>query len=286
MNHYRVSFIGCGKLGKTIAHLLSHNQKVTITGIVNTTLESAQEAVQFIGQGKAYASIETLPHSDIYFITTPDDAIATVCQALVAQTHFNKTAIVVHCSGALSSDVLAPAREQGCAIVNLHPLKSFAHPALSIHSFQGIYCAIEGDLKGSIIIKQLFEEIGGIVFSIDQANKSLYHSASVLANNYLVTLHYQAVQCYVAAGIQEAIANKIVSQLMQDAFSNLQTLSHEDALTGPMQRGDSNTIAMHVAALAHHPELSAIYTSLGLGTLALTPHDEKMKNNLHRALQT
>ena len=104
MPRTQVNFIGCGRLGKTIASLLVKNQAATIRGVVNSSLASSNKAIQFIGQGKAFEKISKLPPADIYFITTHDDIIQRVCDELAIA--LKSGAIVVHCSGALSSDVL------------------------------------------------------------------------------------------------------------------------------------------------------------------------------------
>lgn len=283
MTTLSANFIGCGKLGKTIARLL-YNHGVAIGGIVNTNTASGEAAVTFIGQGCAYASIRELPPADIYFITTNDSAIRSVCHTLATEHAFGKDALVVHCSGSLTSDILGEVKSHGCHVASIHPLKSMADPKLSIADFAGTYCAIEGDEYAIPILTSLFEKIGGQVFPIQKANKMLYHAASVMANNYLITLHYQVTQSFKTAGIDEQAAKKMVSLLMQDALNNVAQLSHVQALTGPMQRGDTETIAQHMQALASDDLVQLLYAHLGIATLPLTPHTDAVKEALKQAL--
>lgn len=281
------NIIGCGKLGKTIGKLLAQHNAVTIEGIVNASLESAKNSVEYIGQGTAYEKIHELPGSDIYFITTKDDIIEATVSALHDTDILKEGNIVLHCSGSLTSDVLNKARESKCSIASIHPVKSFATPKQAVATFNGTYCAIEGDDDAVKTITTIFNKIGGIVFPIKKESKKLYHAGGVIANNYLVTLHYHATQCYIKAGVDEEIAKKIVYMLMKDAFDNLSILPHDKALTGPIQRGDTNTISNHASSLSQYSSLKEtreIYLSMGRGTLSFVNHNQEIKNKIHGIL--
>jgi predicted short-subunit dehydrogenase-like oxidoreductase (DUF2520 family) len=275
-----INFIGCGRVGKVIATLLSKHQLAHIGGIVTSSLATSLASVEFIGEGSAYTAIKELPPADIYFITTPDDIIESISNQLVNENILKREAIVVHCSGSLSSAVLVKAKSVACYIASLHPLKSFADPGMSVNNFAGTYCAIEGDVEATSLLTALFEKIGALVFDVKKENKGLYHAAGVIANNYLVTLHYHAVLCYQAAGVNENVAKKIVSMLMNDALKNVDELNYETALTGPIQRGDIHTIMNHLAALNNKPLIRDIYNQLGVGTLPLTTHTPEKKHAL------
>jgi len=275
-----MNFIGCGRLGKALAALFHKNNAAIIGGVVNSSYNSALAATQFIGAGIAYEHINDLPPADIYFITTSDDAIQPICAELVKENTLNPDTIIVHCSGSLTSDILSQAKQRNCSIASIHPIKSFAHPEESIKTFPGTYCAMEGDSIALPRLKTLFEKIDAHVFTINKEKKSLYHAAGVLANNYLVTLHYQAVQAYTLAGIDDETANTLVTMLMTDAMNNLKQLTHPAALTGPLQRGDSQTISQHLQALKNHSEIRDIYAALGRTTLTLTEHAENKKQEL------
>lgn len=273
----RINFIGCGKLGKTLAKLLHANKLAELNGIVNSSLASAVAAVKFIGAGTAYNSIDELPPADLHFITTSDDTIAAACNKLVPENILKAGNIVIHCSGSLSSEILAAAKNIGCHTASIHPIKSFASPEESVNSFFGTYCAIEGDEDAIAVVQALFEKMGAVVICVNKENKNLYHTAAVLANNYLVTLHYQAVQCYKESGIDEATAKKITSMLMSNSLNNLNNLTHQNTLTGPIQRGDTQTVKNHLEALKSNRFIRQIYSWLGLGTLQLTKHSDDKK---------
>ncbi len=279
-----INCIGCGKLGKTILKLIADNQLAKINDIANQSHQSAKAAVEFIGQGNAISKLDELSPADIYFIATRDDTIQKVCEELVRKNLLKPGAIVVHFSGSLSSDILLSARNAQCFIASAHPIKSFAQPSIVVANFSGTYVAIEGNPEAMPAISELFKGIGGVVFNIKKENKRQYHAAMVIANNYLTTLHYQAVENLKSSGVEENIAKKLVSMMMSDSLNNVNRLSHKEALTGPIQRGDAMTIKGHMEALKHDPINKAIYAALGKGTLPLTSHGPSEKKELEKIL--
>lgn len=279
-----INCIGCGRLGRTILKLIVDNQVAKINEIVNQSLQSAEVAIKFVGQGKAVSALDELSPADIYFITTRDDAVQHICEELVSKKLLKPYSIVLHFSGSLTSDVLLSARDAGCFIASVHPVKSFANSEVAVNHFSGTYMAVEGDLEAMPVVNELIRGIGGVAFSIKKENKRQYHAGMVIANNYLTTLHYQAVKSLQESGVEESIAKKLVSMLMGDSLNNVNKFDHRSALTGPIQRGDAVTIKGHMEALRHDPISKAIYSALGKGTLLLTAHERPVKNKLERVL--
>lgn len=269
-----LNIIGAGKLGKTLGYLLAQNTTITLSGVCNTTLASSQEAVNILGSGKAYPSIQALPPADLTLIATPDSLIEKVANELSQQTNLAPQSIVFHCSGALSSEILSSLRLFGCAIASVHPMKSFVNTALANQNLAGIYCALEGDTSALAILSPLFTSLGAIPFAISNQAKGLYHAAAVFASNYLVTLGHQASLCLQGAGVTPELVMPIILHLMQSSLNNLkQTLSFNQALTGPLQRGDLSTLQKNLQALTNK-EQQQLYALLGKATLPLTTLDD------------
>ncbi|MHB1221244.1 MAG: Rossmann-like and DUF2520 domain-containing protein [Gammaproteobacteria bacterium] len=282
MRKLTANFIGCGKLGKTIAKLLKDNNLVDIAGIVNSTIESTHNAVSYVGAGIACANLQALPKADIYFITTPDALIKETAIVLDTANLLPANSIVLHCSGSYSSDELVQTKNSQCSIASIHPIKSFANPDQAILTFPGTYCAIEGDKSAINTLTPIFEKLGCLMFPLKKESKKIYHAGGVIANNYLVTLHHHAMQCFLKANIDESIAKKIVSKLMQDALDNLAQLPHQAALTGPIQRGDIATIIDHKIVLGE----DQVYEIMGKATIKLTTHSLDAIEKLKEALTT
>lgn len=272
-----INIIGAGNLGKTIAKLIFTHNASLIQGICNSSIESGEKAAYFIGQGEARKINELLP-ADITFITTPDDQIELCCNKLVESSNLKEGSIVLHCSGSLSSEVLRMAKKRGCFAASVHPMRSFAKPELSVAQYPGTYCAIEGDEKAVVVLHNIFTDIGSILYTVNRNKKGSYHAAGVFASNYLVTICQNAFFCLEDAEVEKEMASKIIISLMKSTLNNLEaTLSPEKSLTGPIQRGDINTLIKHLDSLPQ--PISQLYKILGLATLPIAnlPKDKREK---------
>jgi len=276
-----ISFIGTGNLGKTLGRLIIKNKLATILGIFNRTPSHSIQAMQFIEDGEIYHDITALPHSEIIFITTPDDAISEAGLLLSQNQHIKPGCIIVHCSGSLTSDILLPMKQLGCYVASIHPMRSFAKPEISVEQYKGTYCAIEGDKEATDIITQLFNAIGSVTYFINKDKKLIYHASGIFASNYLVTLAQQSLSCLLDAGVEKEMAMEVLVNIMKGTILNLEkTKSPEQSLTGPIQRGDLSTIKKHLNAFSDSKQ-QELYAALGQATLGITHHDEQTLDELH-----
>lgn len=277
----KLSVIGCGRLGKTLAFLLAKTKLVCIQEVVNSNRANAEEAVAFIGQGRACDSIKQLKPADVYLIATPDDSIEPMSQQLAKQTLPFKASVVFHCSGLLSSECLNSLAQRGCYTASIHPLFSFSNPLIDVEVFTGTYCSFEGNKFALEKLLPIFRAIDSPLFLIKKNDKALYHAASVFASNYLVTLVSMAEVCYKKAGLSGKLAKTITQALMAQTLNKIQYLDESSAaLTGPLQRGDRSTLKKHLQALKPFSGLECAYKSLASATLPLTQHDERLKKIL------
>ncbi len=276
----KLSIIGCGRLGKTLAALFLSTELVCIQDILNLSMGSSERAVGFLGQGSACKTLKQFKPADIYLIATPDDSIELIAAQIALQGVLKSGDVVFHCSGLLSSESLYSVVRLGCYAASLHPIFSFSEPVMDIKNFSGTYCAFEGNKEALDRLSPLLSAIEGQIFLIEKKDKPLYHVASVLASNYLVTLSAMASECYSKAGLNDKLAEKLTLTLMSQALGKAQRLSPKEALTGPLQRADIGTLKKHLSALELFPELETIYKNLGKATLALTRHDENLKKLL------
>jgi len=155
---------------------------------------------------------------------------------------------------------------------------------MDVKNFRGTYCAFEGDKKALDILSPLLKAIDAQLFLIEKKDKPLYHAASVLASNYLITLSAMASECYSKASLSEELSEDITLALMTQALTKVRALGPRKALTGPMERADRDTLKKHLIALEAFPELTDIYKSLGKATLTLTGHNNALKKTLTQLL--
>lgn len=266
----RFNIIGAGRLGKNLALCLMHHGRGKLIAIANNNLASAQTAVTQLGTGRAVGELIDLPAVDLNLITTPDDSIASIATALARSSHLLPGSIVAHCSGVLNSDVLNPLQDKGCLIASIHPLRAFPANYLDVDALQRCDCAIEGESHAVEVLTTLFTQMGSNIIPISSLKKNTYHAAAVMASNYVITLAKCSATLLIEAGLSHIQAKDVVVNLMQNSLNNMRDATQiADVLTGPLARGDANTIRKHLSAI-HAPDINALYRSAGLATLPLT----------------
>jgi len=259
-----LNIIGCGNVGKTLAHLWFRHGVFQIQDVCNRSLESAQNACTFIGQGNPINSCDELRPADVFLIGTADQSIADCCELLVQSNVLHEGDIVFHCSGALPASILESAKSVGAFITSIHPIKSFADPSLCITNFAGTFCGAEGDQKALDALEPAFQTIGGRTFHVDNTNKTFYHAASVVASNYLTALIELSIQSYVKAGLNREQALQIIAPIAHGTIKNISELDTAYALTGPIARGDVTTIETQLNAFQNWKvEHGELYRLLG-----------------------
>ncbi|MCC5791243.1 MAG: DUF2520 domain-containing protein [Legionellaceae bacterium] len=274
------NFIGAGRLGLSLARYLLHQQKISIAAICNHSRASSANVVRQLGQGQAVASLAELPDADFYFLTCTDDALPQVARQLADAVDSLDGRVVVHCSGSLESAVLRPLRQKGGQIASLHPLKAFT-AAMPLHSWDGVYCTLEGDTDACAALQALFHGSGLRILAMASQHKTLYHAASVCASNYLVTLAAMSQDLFRAAAFPEAQARAVTLALMEQSLENLRAQSSvQEALTGPLARGDLECVIRHLHALHDYPEHRDTYCALAAATLALTALPETLRQSI------
>ena len=277
----KINIIGAGRLGQQLARALLDTNSAQSLTLCNRHINSARAAIKTLGAGHAVAALSALPFADITFITTPDDTIA----GIAAQLAISPGHIVAHCSGVLSTDVLMPLAESGALVASIHPLRAFRAHHVQEKAFQDCDCVIEGSPEAVLALTTLFTQMGAHVIPITASKKATYHAAAVMASNYLVTLAGCAITLFHEAGLSEAQAQKMTEDLMQSSLTNIRDATHiNQALTGPLARGDINTITVHLESIQSE-SISALYRAAALATLPLTNLEDSVLETLKKRLK-
>jgi predicted short-subunit dehydrogenase-like oxidoreductase (DUF2520 family) len=265
-----LTIIGSGHLARTLGRLWQRHGSVEPGDVLSRTTANAEAACDFIGGGRPLNAYADLAPADIYLVATPDDQIAGCCEQLVASGMVRPGVVVFHCSGALPSTVLASAAACGALTASVHPVRSFASPEQVALSFPGTWCGVEGNEAALAVLRPLFTGIGAKLVDIDPAAKTVYHAAAVFACNYLVTLLDVAVQAYGHAGIPDDVAMQMMAPLVQKTVDDAFAAGAAAALSGPIARGDMQTVERQQAAVsAWDADKGALYALLAKETLAL-----------------
>jgi len=267
-----VTIIGTGRLGTTLALALA-GSGYTIRSLVSRGRQSARKAARLLDadvQVLAAKQLFSLLDADLFLITVPDDQIARVACELSEINADRKKVTALHTSGALSSEVLAPLREDGWNTGSIHPLMSVsaAHDA----SLEGAYWSVEGDRSAVRLGKEIVRDLGGKSFSIRTEDKPLYHAAAVMVSGNVVALFDVALEMLGECGLDRKTARAVLLPLIASTVRSLQTKSPEEALTGTFSRGDVETVKRHLAALKNKELAEALnlYRLLGQRSLKLT----------------
>jgi predicted short-subunit dehydrogenase-like oxidoreductase (DUF2520 family) len=203
-------------------------------------------------------------------ITTPDKEIVASNDKLAAARAVRRGDVVFHCSGSLPSSELTSVVALGAHVASVHPLKSFADEHVAARTFEGTYCAAEGDRAALDVLVPAFEAIGGRVSEIEPQYKTIYHAASVIVCNDLAALLEIGLRCYERAGLERDTATRMMEPLVRETLDNVLSIGTARALTGPIARGDDEVVRRHLAALdTWNERIAAIYRDLGAVALAL-----------------
>ncbi|MFZ6745747.1 Rossmann-like and DUF2520 domain-containing protein [Undibacterium sp. JH2W] len=277
-----LNIIGAGKVGKVLAKNFQRHQQFVIQQVLNRSLSSASDAVAWLGAGQATAAISELQPADVTMLTASDDQITNVCRQLADAGLLKTGSVIFHCSGAKASSELQAARQAGAAVASVHPVRSFANVELLAEQFAGTICSLEGDEAALALLVPALQLIGAETVIINAENKLLYHAGSVFASNYLVTLMEMALRTYQAAGIPADIAQKMAAPLVRQTLENVFALGTQAALTGPIARGDMQTVALQQKKLSDWDlQAGDLYQAFTQPTMDLaaariaSPHSEK-----------
>lgn len=281
---YSLNIIGAGHCGKALGLLLKKTQKVYVQAVCNQHLKSTKDAIDFLGEGRAFERITDLPPADLTLLSCADDAIEHCAQALSLSPNLDTSGIVFHCSGSKTSDSLESLKARGCFVASIHPLMGFADSLLSVNSFAGCHCGVEGDFEACLILEVLFLDMGAHVFSLSKAHKCQYHAGAVFASNYLVTLAKTAQSLMEEAGVEQETAKNIITSLMSNSLENIKNHDTiEKALTGPIRRADLKTLKAHLAVMPEE-SMQNLYRFLGLETIQLTNLETSIKEQMKNIL--
>jgi len=270
-----LTVIGGGHVGRVLGRLLHTRAGFKVNQVVGRSADSARDAAAFIGAGHALNHYGALTSADVYMLTVPDDQIARACTMLAAAVPL-RGSVVFHCSGALASDKLQPARAAGAHVASVHPIRSFADMEAVAAAFDGTFCGVEGDAQALTVLQPALAAIGARVVPIDASAKTVYHAAAVFASNYLVTVLDAALRAYQAAGIPEDVARELARPLAMESMANVFRLGAAPALSGPIARGDMATVKRQQDAVAAWDAATGqLYEALVPPTVALAARKQK-----------
>jgi predicted short-subunit dehydrogenase-like oxidoreductase (DUF2520 family) len=183
-------------------------------------------------------------------LTVPDDVLPELAHALAAQGPAPAGCAALHCSGALSAELLAPLHARGFAVGSMHPLQAIAHPLTGAERLPGSAFAISGEPEAAAFARRLVASLGGRVLEVAVSRRPAYHAAAVLASNGLAALLAAAGRLLIQSGVPSGDALPALLPLVRGSLANFEELGIAQGLTGPVSRGDLETVRLHLATLS------------------------------------
>jgi predicted short-subunit dehydrogenase-like oxidoreductase (DUF2520 family) len=287
-----VAIIGSGSLATFLAVAL-HKAGFTISEVVTrdapspASLRRARVLARKIGAHSASSCSATLD-ADLLWLCVPDREIPAAASALAISLASRwdprkgkRARFAFHSSGALLARELAPLRRAGSRVASVHPLMTFvpgAYPSLS-----GVPFALEGDASAVQTARQIVRKLGGESFLLPAKRKAAYHAWATMTSPlflaFLVTLEEAAS----AAGLKREDARHKSLPIIRQTLANYSKLSPGHSFSGPLIRGDVDTVARHMAVLKKHPVTRKVYVSLAQAALCGLP--VKNRKELERLLR-
>jgi len=258
--------IGAGRVGNALARLLAA-RGWPVVAVYSRTPEHAGALSGAVGAAAEAEAASVLARADLTLLTVPDDALAPLAAQLADSAVAGRA--IIHTSGVLGAEALAPLAERSMQTGSLHPAYPFTGGETP--DLAGVFFAVEAESPElRHVMLDMVTVLGGQTLLIPAGGKALYHAALTLASNYAVTLAAEAERLLAGLGVPREEAAGAINGLMAGVAVNLRERGIPGALTGPLSRADTGTIRLHQRALmAADPDLAELYVRLARRTLPL-----------------
>ncbi|HET7432679.1 MAG TPA: Rossmann-like and DUF2520 domain-containing protein [Nocardioides sp.] len=261
---FRVGVVGAGRVGAVLAAALrtAGHDLVAVAGESDASRRRAADLLPGIPVRKP---TDVARGCDVLLLTVPDDMLGNVVAMLTASGAIRPGQYVVHTSGAHGLAVLAPAVAAGARGIAMHPAMTFTGTDLDLPRLSGCVFGVTALEAERPVAERLVSDLGGVVMWVDESRRTLYHAGLAHGANHLVTLVSQAMELLEAAGADDPAAT--LRPLLTAALDNA-LAEGDSALTGPIVRGDVNTVRAHLAEVAATaPDTLPSYVALAEATL-------------------
>jgi predicted short-subunit dehydrogenase-like oxidoreductase (DUF2520 family) len=265
-----IVIVGPGRLGKALT-LELHRAGYTISEVVSRNQAGSREKARRLARrvgAHASTSNSARLDADLFWFCVPDRKIASVASELAAIVDWKRKA-AFHSSGALASDELNVLRRRGASVASVHPLMTFVSG--SIPSLKGVPFAVEGDTMAVRAARRIVRGLGGQAFTIRKQHKAAYHAWGAFASPLLLAMLVTAEQVARTAGLSAVQARKKMLPIVKQTIANYETLGPSGAFSGPIVRGDAETVRKHLQVLRRISKASDVYLALAKAALQYLP---------------
>ena len=190
-----------------------------------------------------------------------DDTIQEIAGA-AKDGRISRDTVILHTSAIAEPAGLVALSSAGFPGGTFHPLVPFSDPEVSAEMLRKAWIGIDGENAAKNASRRLAGHLGARTLEIPPGRKAAYHAAAVISSNFPVVLASVAGHLLHDIGIPDASAYQAVDSLMSGAIANMKQSMPDDALTGPVMRGDAETVGKHLRALEGMEPAREIYRAL------------------------
>ncbi|MEM0962882.1 MAG: DUF2520 domain-containing protein [Bacteroidota bacterium] len=263
-----VAILGAGAMGRVLGLRLAE-AGYPIAAVLSRTPGPANALARLLGAPVSGDDLGQIPDVPLVVLAVPDDQIADLAETLLDAPRPWTGAVVLHTSGAVPASALGPLREAGARTLAFHPLQTVTRGS-DASALDGVTVGIEGEPAGVAAGVELAGPLGLRYLVIRPEAKARVHLAAAMASNLLVTLLGMVQEVLASVDIDRAEAMQVLGPLIQGTLENVAASSPEEALTGPVARGDLGTLRQHGLDLRKHlPAFVPAYAALSVETVRL-----------------
>jgi predicted short-subunit dehydrogenase-like oxidoreductase (DUF2520 family) len=278
----RIAIVGAGNLASTLGVALQEAGYSLDQIVSRDQPASLRRARRLAGELGASPVVATKARIDaeVVWFCVPDGAISGAADSLKGAADW-RGKVALHSSGVLTSDELALLRRRGAAAASVHPLMTFVRG--SRPELLGVPFAIEGDRRAVQVASALVRRLGAYPISIRKRYKKAYHAWGMFASPLFTALLAASERVAAAAGVRRNAARRRMLPILRQTLANYAAFGAARTFSGPMVRGDVETVKQHLKELPAIAEARAVYVALA--RIALRDLPTKRRAALERALK-
>lgn len=249
-----IGFIGAGKVGCTLGKYFAEGG-ASLSGYYSASQEASHEAAHFTNTCSYNSAEDLIRECDCVFVTVPDGEIPNVWNEI--RDYDIKDKIICHCSGAMTaSDAFYGIEESGAVGYSVHPLFAVSDRFNAYREMSGVFFTVEGAEGRIEEIVDMLSSLGNPVRVIRPKDKTKYHCAAAVASNLVCSVLDMSFGLMVQCGFEATDARKAMAPLIEGNVEHVISVGAQEALTGPIERNDTETVAKHIKCLKADGALS------------------------------
>jgi predicted short-subunit dehydrogenase-like oxidoreductase (DUF2520 family) len=259
----RVFIIGPGHVGRGLLRAF-RDSGVEVVGLHGKRPSGVATSTGALPREMATANVVIVCVRDPQLDETIDEVIIAAGDGRIA-----RGTVILHTSAIAEPAGLGKLNRSGYASGTFHPLVPFSDPEISAELLRKGWIGIDGENEAKNASRRLAGHLGARTLDIPPGKKPAYHAAAVISSNFPVVLASVAGHLLHDIGVPDSSAYQAVESLISGALSNMKQALPDDALTGPIVRGDIETVGKHLRALEKHGSALDVYRALSAAAVEI-----------------